>query len=122
MAKQIEGPTLSGYPATGAIGLHLRVMLNASMELAIAGVGATDFNNEIGTTEKQAFAAGERITVRNRNAEGTRKCVADGVVAARAVVYGAAGGKVGTTVSGAVWGIALEAAAADGDIIEVLRY
>jgi hypothetical protein len=49
--------------------------------------------------------------------------VANGVIAAGGTVYSAAAGKVGgaTTSGASVIGIALNAAAADGDIIEVLR-
>lgn len=122
MAKQIEGPMISGYPAVGAIAIHLRVILNASNELAIAAAGVTDYVNEIGTVEKAAFAAGDRIPVRARNAEGTRKCVASAAVAARAAIYGSAGGKVSSVASGTQLGIALDAAAADGDIIECLYF
>jgi len=57
-----------------------------------------------------------------RNAEGTVPMVASAAIAAGVAVYGAASGKIATTVSGAAIGVSCEAAAADGDIIEVMRY
>jgi len=52
--------------------------------------------------------------------QGTSKMTADGVVTAGAAVYPATDGKVSATVNGEPDGSALEAAGADGDIIEVL--
>jgi hypothetical protein len=81
-------------------------------------VVATATDVEIGTMDIPAVAAGP-ATVRLRTAEGTRKMVASGAISKNAEVYAAAGGKVAG--SGTVFvGTAMEAAAADNDVIEVL--
>jgi len=119
MARQIEGPVLTGT-AAGAIGIHLRVKTIGA--LVVAGVGATDEPVELGTLEKASFAANDVVPIRSRNAPGTVKMVAAGAHSAGATIYGAASGKISTTVSGSPLGIQLEASTADGDIVEVLRY
>ncbi len=53
-----------------------------------------------------------------RTSARTFKMTASGVIAAGATIYGDINGKISTTVSGNPIGIALEAATADGDIIE----
>lgn len=120
MAQYVEGPTKS-FTAGGAIAQFLRVKLTAG-KLAIAGAGATDGAVEIGTIEDAAFADGDVKAVRLRNAQGTKKMVAAGAFSAGAAVYGAAGGKVDDAVSGSAHGIAMEAATADGDVVEVMPY
>ena len=120
MTQYVEGPT-KAFTAGAAIAKHLRVKLSSGV-LAVAGAGTSDEPVEIGTIEEAAFAAGDLRSVRMRNAQGTVKMVASAAIAAEAAVYGAAGGKIDDTTSGAAIGIALEAATADGDIIEVLRY
>lgn len=57
-----------------------------------------------------------------RTSPGTTPMIAAAAITAGATVFTAAAGKVSNTATGAFQvGIALEAAAADGDIIEVLR-
>lgn len=115
-----EGSTRT-FVAGGAIGDHLRVILTGG-KLAVAGDGATDANNEIGQVERQTFADGDEVAVRLRNAPGTRKCVAASAITVGTAVYGAANGRVDDVVSGAIWGIALTAAGAAGDVFEVLKF
>lgn len=115
MSQQIEGPTRS-FPAGAALSDKLRVKLSSG-QVVLAGAGELS----IGTTVTKAYAQGEPITVRLWSAEGTRKMIASAAITAGATVYGAASGKISSTSSGAAIGVAYEAAAADGDVIEVLR-
>lgn len=118
MSGYTEAPTRT-FKAGVAIGRFLRVKLSSS-KLAIAGIGDAS-TATVGTTEREAFAANDQVAVRLDNAQGTRKCVAAGAIAADAIVYSAANGKVNDVSTGANRvGIALNAAGADGDIIEVL--
>lgn len=109
------------FTAGAALGRGIRVKISSG-KLAAAGVGATDETLEIGTMEVPAFADGDFVPVILRNAEGTVPMVASAAIGAGVAVYGAASGKIATTASGTAIGISMEAAAADGDIIEVQRY
>lgn len=110
----------SGYRtflAAGALGKNVRVKISAAETVDAAGI--TD--REIGTTTSQAFAAGDRITVKLRSAPGTHKIVAAAAITAGALVYTAASGKCSVSASTAyILGHAMEAAGANGDVIEVL--
>lgn len=111
MSQYFESPTRPDT-AAGAIAQHLRVKTTGALVVATA----TDV--ELGTMETPATAAGP-TTVRLRTAQGTRKMVASDAITKNNAVYAAAGGKVAATGSVYV-GTALEAAAADNDVIEVL--
>ena len=116
-------PGYRDFVPGAAIAAYLRVKITGG-KVALAGVGSSDADNEIGVTTGRSTAADDvnMKAIATRNKQGTVTCTADGAVAAFALVYGAASGKVGTTSSGAVFGMAMEAAGADGDYIEVLRY
>ena len=111
MSQFFESPTRPDT-AAGAIAQHLRVKTTGALVVATA----TDV--ELGTMDTPATAAGP-ATVRLRTAEGTRKMVALTAITKNDPVYAAAGGKVAATGSVFV-GTAMEAAAADNDVIEVL--
>jgi len=113
MSHFVETPCKT-FEAGGAVAQYLRVKFD-TLKLAAAGIGEAD----IGTLESEAFADGDMRAVRLWSATGTRKMVAAGAITKHAAVYGAAGGKIDDTANGHVKGIALETAAADGDIIEV---
>lgn len=115
MSQYVE-TACKAFTAGAAIAKHLRVKLSAG-KLAAAGVA----DQSIGTLEQASFADGDVVGVRLRTAQGTVKMVAAGAITAGAPVYAAAGGKVDDAVTPFPEGIALEAAGADGDIIEVLR-
>ncbi len=111
MSQYFETPTRPDT-AAGAIGQFLRVKTPGALEAA----GASDVG--IGTMEFPCLAAGP-CTIRLRSAQGTRKMVAGGAITKGAPVYAAAGGKIAG--SGTVYeGVALEAATANNDVIEVL--
>jgi hypothetical protein len=98
--------------------VHLRVKLDSDGRVTVAGLA----DKEIGTVVTPAFAAGDPVTVRLRSAAGTHKMVAVEALAAGATVYTEASGKVQDTAASTAFqiGTALEAATADGDVIEVL--
>lgn len=100
--------------AASAIAQHLRVKTSGALALA----GAADV--ELGTMEVACTAAGP-TTVRLRTAKGTCKMVASGAITAGVTVYAAASGKIASSGTVTI-GTALEAATADGDVIEVLRH
>ncbi|HVJ67579.1 MAG TPA: hypothetical protein VM510_06320 [Caulifigura sp.] len=112
MSQFVETATKT-LVAGAAIAEHLRVKLTAG-EVAVAGAS----DPSIGTMEVACFAAGN-CTVRLATAQGTRKMVAAGSITAGNPVYAAASGKIAS--SGTVLeGIALQAAGANNDVIEVL--
>jgi hypothetical protein len=74
----------------------------------------------IGITE-YAAASGADVTVRLRTAAGTFECEAADSFAVGAVLYGANDGKISDSSSGSALGVALEAATAAGDLVEVLQ-
>lgn len=106
------------FTAGGAIGIFLRAKLTAGT-LALAGIG----DKEIGCMERPAFAAGDIVSVRLRTAQGTCKMVASKAIAIGADVFTAANGQVSDVQgTGAFYeGTSMEAAAAAGDAIEILR-
>jgi hypothetical protein len=117
MSQYVESGC-KAFTAGAAIAQYLRVKITSG-KLAVAGL--TD--REIGTLEDASFADGDVRAVRLTSAQGTTKMVAAGAVAAQALVYTAASGKIDdvATATGYLVGRALEAATADGDVIEVLR-
>jgi hypothetical protein len=115
MAQYVETACRT-FQASAAISQFLRVKLNGSNKLEAAGVGDVG----LGTIERAALAANEYHPVRLWTAQGTRKMVAAGAISREAVVYAAASGKIDDTVTGVPIGIALEAATAADDVIEIL--
>lgn len=103
------------FTCNGALGKHLRVKLTAGV-LALAGT--TDL--EIGTMAAATFAGETAGAVRLRTAQGTDIFVASEAITAGNTAYAGANGKVAATGTVAL-GVALTAATADGDRIEVLR-
>jgi len=113
-AGMVETPTRT-FQASAALDKYLRVKLSSG-KLAAAGIG----EGGLGTLDRAALASDDYVPVRLWTAQGTRKMVAAGAVTQFANVYAAASGKVDDTNSGHYLGIALQAATADDDIIEVL--
>ena len=102
-----------------ALGIFLRVKHGTSGTAGQA-ILATASENGVGCTERPVFAQGETVPVRLRTAPGTCPMVASVAIAAGGDVFAAASGKVAATGTILV-GTAMQAAAADNDIIEVLR-
>lgn len=108
------------FTADVALAARRRVKIKSATtttppEVEYAGAG----EQHVGITEFAA-AADELIGVRLRNAPGSRLATASEALAKGAAIYGAANGKVADTASGTALGVALEAAGADDDIIEIL--
>lgn len=100
-----------------AIDPNLRVKLNATNELVLAG--ATDL--EVGTTlQKSTGTANESVEVLLVNASGTTKGISAGAIALGAGVYAAASGQVAATGNIRL-GRALSATTGAGQEIEFIR-
>jgi hypothetical protein len=113
MSQQVEN-NIKTFTAGAALEAYRRVKLSSG-NVVYAGAG----ESFIGVTQRAA-ANGEMVPVALRSAARSYKCTAAGAVTAGAVIYGAANGKVDDAASGTAQGTALEAATADGDIIECL--
>ena len=107
------------FIAGGAFAQHLRVKLTAG-KLAVAGLADRD----LGTLRVATFADGDDVGVILRNKNGTVIMVASKAIALGDEVFTAAGGKVSNVQGSGAFrkGTALQAAAADGDLIEVLPH
>lgn len=119
MSQIAEGPTRQ-FIAGAALGECIRVKLSSGKLAACANTEGPTAS--LGQMERPSFADGDRVAVRLRNAQGTARFVADGAISSGALVYPGASGKISATQTSTTpaVGTALEAAAADGDIIEVL--
>jgi len=95
------------------LAIYRRVKISGS---TVVYADSTD--RGIGVTQHAVTTSGDEATIR-LDIEGTSKMVADGAITAGADVYAADDGKISS--SGTIeLGSAIEAASADGDIIEVL--
>lgn len=125
MAQKCEGPTRT-FLSNAAIEPNLIVKITAAaagMNPPTVGVADADdtvaADKVIGVTTTRATAANQPITVELLHAPGTRMMTASVAIASAGFAYAAAGGKVAAT--GTVKrGIAIGAAGADGDWIEVM--
>lgn len=113
----VQNETIN-YPITvgTTLGPYLRVTYNGTT-LSTAGAEQVD----LGTLSQRVLSTDLAAAIVPRINDGTCRMVAAGVVAKGATVYGSASGKVYTTKNSNKIGIALTAAAADGDYIEVQR-
>jgi hypothetical protein len=102
-------------PANAALGPYVRVKLTAGY-LALAGAA----DDEIGTLAGRILA-GETSGAVIPLGDDAVLAIAAGAISQFADVYRAASGKLSATPNGQRWGIALEAAAADGDQFAVLH-
>lgn len=108
------------FKAASAIGKNIRVKLDNDGRVSIAGLA----EKGIGTTTRAALAANDPVDVRLLTAPGTHKVTAIEGCAIGAVLYTEAAGKVQDTAASTAreWGIAFEAATADGDVIEAMPF
>lgn len=104
------------YVAGAALAEARRVKLTTGK---LAYAGSTDV--EVGTLRDPALAADQKVAVILRTAQGTVPMIAAGAIAAHALVYAAANGKVADSGTVLVGRNCAVAATADGDVIEVLR-
>lgn len=119
MGKYVDEGYMSCV-ADEAIPKYSRVKFDSDGRVTIAGLADQD----IGVAMEPAFAAGDSIPVKLRNAPGTTPMIAIEASAVGALLYTEASGKVQDTAASTAFlvGRALEAATADGDVIEVLRF
>ena len=116
--SQFNETGTKGFTAGAAIAQHILVKLSSD-KLAVAALG----EEFIGTILQESFADGDIRAVRLKSGQGTMKMIASGAFSAGAVVYGRAAGKVDdiSATSAIRAGIAMEAAAAAGDVVEVMQ-
>lgn len=115
--SQVDDTGFKTFEASAAIAKHARVKVASTGKISEAGLA----DKEIGTALNEAFADGDRVAVKLRTAPGTHKMIAADAVSIGDAVFTQASGKVGDTEATAfLVGTALDAATADGDIIEVL--
>lgn len=118
MSQQVDGAIIT-LEAAEAIGAYIRVKLDSNGKAAIAGAKEPT----LGITQR-AVASGEDVAIKLLNGFGTYKMTANAAITARTVVYGTASGKIddsaGAGLVGCAVGVALEAATAQNDVIEVL--
>lgn len=118
MSQQNDTGFVTGI-AAGAIPQFARVKPTSTAgTYDVAGL--TD--RSCGIAQREAFAAGDQISIALWNKPGTFKAIAKEAFARGAKLYGEAGGKLQDTAEATSFAeaIALEAATADNDIIEVM--
>ena len=113
MSQQNETGVIS-VVAGAARAAYLRVYDNGGTWTTAGAANQAD-----GVQQVQSLAATDIVPIKISNSPGTRKMMADGVIAVGAAVYAGATGYVSGAGS-IIEGRALEAAATVGDIIEVL--
>jgi hypothetical protein len=115
--SQFNDSGYKAFTAGGALGVGILVKFSSGK---LAAAALTD--EWIGVTTQQAFADGDIVTVALRSKQGTYKMAALTSFAQGAIVYGRAGGKVDdvATSSAVRVGMALEAAGAVNDLVEIM--
>ncbi len=117
---QVETTGIKSLACSQALDPHLRVIYDGTNGLAAAGPE----DQELGILRNRHIVSGvgasEQAPVILPNAPGTRKVVAAGAFSKWAILYGAEGGKVDDTPNTNRKGIALQAATANGDYVEML--
>jgi len=91
---------------------------------------AQQMDTEVGVTESAVQQAGNHVTVRMTNFPGTRKIFCASICSIQSLLYAAVNGQVDTNAGGGVgtaggaigplWGIAMEACATAGGVVEAL--
>ena len=108
---------ITSFVAVSTIACFLRVKYTNGNQIDIAG--ATDKEVGVTTGDKTSNAIGTPAPVQLLNEPGTVFCTANGAINDGDTVYRAAAGKI-SDAGAEAFGIALEAADNDGDVIEVL--
>ena len=110
---------IKAFTAGAALAAHTLVNLSSGV---LAACGLTE--QPIGVLLEASFASGDIRPVKLMSAPGTIRVKTENAVAAMAVVYGRAAGVVDDSSAGSALkiGIALEAATAPGDVIEVMPW
>ena len=115
MSQYTDGNTKT-FTAGAAIAQYARVKFSSG-NVITAGIADKD----IGIATTAAAASGDPVAIALISKSGTHKAIAAAAIAQGAAVYTAADGEVSVSASTAFQrGIALEAAATDQDIIEIM--
>lgn len=109
------------FTANGALLAGMRVKVTSASatippQVEVAGSGEQHHGVVIYDAADTAMVA-----VRLRTGGGTVEAIASEAFTVGATLYGAAAGKVKDTSAGSAIGVALEAATADGDIVEIME-
>ena len=106
------------FTAAAAIPQYARVTLGSGGTITKSGLAEKD----IGTALTEAFASGDVIAVKLRTGAGTHKMIASEALAVGSLLYTESDGEVQDTAQATAFqvGIAVTAAAADQDIVEVI--
>lgn len=115
MSQQYDSGTKT-FVADAAIAQFARVVFESDGRIVTAGLTEVG----IGVAQTPAFAAGDAIAVKLYNSGGTFKMRASEALAVGATLYTESDGEVQDTAQATAvpFAQALEAATADGDIIE----
>jgi hypothetical protein len=115
MSQQYDSGTKT-FVADAAIAQFARVVFESDGRVVTAGLAEVG----IGVAQTPAFAAGDAISVKLYNSGGTFKMRASEALAVGATLYTESDGEVQDTAQATAvpFAQALEAATADGDIIE----
>jgi hypothetical protein len=115
MSQQYDSRTRP-FVADAAIAQFARVVFESDGRVVTAGLTEPG----IGIAQTAAFAAGDEIAVKLWNSAGTFKMIASEALAVGATLYTESDGEVQDTdqATSVPFAQALEAATADGDIIE----
>lgn len=110
------------FTANGALGARVRVKLTSASttdppQVEIAGAG----EQHIGYT-KYAVATGALVAVEGREGSFIKEVVSAEAFAVGATLYAAAAGQVKDTSQGSAIGIAVEAATASGEIVQMIDF
>ena len=115
MSQKCKSP--KSFTATEALAAFRRVKLTSASGVAVEYADQTDSSGFIGVTNAPALITAQ-IGIDLKGASETFKVTAADPFAAGATLYAADDGKVSDTANGETIGTALEAATADGDIVE----
>lgn len=115
MSQQVDTGCKT-FQADGAIAQYARVVFESDGKVVTAGL--TQIGD--GIAQREAYAAGDYIDVKLWNSSGTFKMIAIEALSVGADLYTEASGKVQDTAASTSFKFAraLEAATADGDVIE----
>lgn len=117
MSQHVDS-SFKAFVAAGTIAQYSRVVLGSGGTVTAAVLA----DKEIGIA-MNAAVSGDLVNVKLRNAQGTHRAIAAAAIARGASVFSAAAGKVSVSATGAYnLGIALEAATANNDVIEILYF
>lgn len=116
MSQEVDG-NVKTFTSGEALAAHRRVKFNSSSAVVYANGSDRGW---VGLTQ-YAVADATPVGVKLRTATGTQRVTAAGSFAAAALLYSADDGKVDDVDTGSVQFQALEAATADGDIVEAIK-